>query len=218
MSQSGVVALVSGGLDSWCLVQHLRKAQAAIHPVYVRCGLAWEPVELFWLREWLAKFPHAGLRALKVLQVPLHGLYGRHWSVTGREVPDAASPDAAVYLPGRNVLLLVHAAVYGIQQGLSTIALGTLAGNPFKDAAPEFFKQFAACLRHALSHPVRIATPLRRLTKARLIARWPKGPFHLTLSCLSPTGSRHCGRCNKCAERRRAFQNARVSDPTDYAE
>jgi hypothetical protein len=138
MSRSGVVALVSGGLDSWFLVQTLRKTRAAIHPVYVRCGLAWEPAELFWLREWLAKLPRAGLRALKVLHVPVHGLYGRHWSVTGRDVPASDSRDAAVYLPGRNILLLAHAAVYGIQQGLSTIALGTLAGNPFKDDAGIF--------------------------------------------------------------------------------
>lgn len=217
MSQSGVVALVSGGLDSWCLVQTLRKTQAAVHPVYVRGGLAWEPVELFWLREWLARLPRSGVRALKVLHVPLHGLYGRHWSVTGQEVPDADSRDAAVYLPGRNVLLLAHAAVYGVQQGLATLALGTLAGNPFHDATPEFFKRFAACLKQALAHPVRIITPLRRLTKARLIARWPRGPLHLTFSCLSPQGSRHCGRCNKCAERRRAFQSAGVPDPTGYA-
>ena len=217
MSRGGVVALVSGGLDSWCLVQTLRKTRAAIHPVYVRCGLAWEPAELFWLREWLAKLPRRGLRALKVLHVPVHGLYGRHWSVTGRDVPASDSRDAAVYLPGRNVLLLAHAAVYGLQQGLSTIALGTLAGNPFQDATPGFLHSFAGCLKQALSRPVRIATPLRRLTKARLIAAWPTGPLHLTFSCLAPAGNRHCGRCNKCAERRRAFEGAGVPDPTLYA-
>jgi len=217
MSRHGVVALVSGGLDSWCLIQTLRKRHAAVSPVYVRGGLAWEAAELFWLREWLAKLSRSGLRALKVLHVPLHGLYGRHWSVTGREVPDADSAEAAVYLPGRNVLLLAHAAVYAAQHGISTIAVGTLAGNPFQDASPAFLTSLATCLKQALSHPVRIVTPLRRLTKARLVATWPKAPFHLTFSCLSPQGSRHCGRCNKCAERRRAFEQAGVPDPTPYA-
>jgi 7-cyano-7-deazaguanine synthase len=39
----------------------------------------------------------------------------------------------------------------------------------------------------------------------------------LTFSCLAPQGRRHCGRCNKCAERKRAFRQAGIPDPTKYA-
>jgi 7-cyano-7-deazaguanine synthase len=42
-------------------------------------------------------------------------------------------------------------------------------------------------------------------------------PFHLSFSCLQPHGLRHCGRCNKCAERQLAFRKAGVPDPTTYA-
>ena len=41
-------------------------------------------------------------------------------------------------------------------------------------------------------------------------------PFELTLSCMQPVNGLHCGRCSKCRERRDAFVEAGVEDPTDY--
>jgi 7-cyano-7-deazaguanine synthase len=38
----------------------------------------------------------------------------------------------------------------------------------------------------------------------------------LTLSCIRPSGGLHCGRCNKCEERRKAFEAAGLIDPTRY--
>jgi 7-cyano-7-deazaguanine synthase len=40
----------------------------------------------------------------------------------------------------------------------------------------------------------------------------------LTFSCMRPVDGKHCGTCNKCAERRRAFASAGLSDPTEYFE
>lgn len=216
MAQHRIVALVSGGLDSCCLVQLLLKRGTTVFPLSVRCGLVWEEAELFWLRRWLAQVRHPRLNSLKTLEVPVHAMYAHHWSLTARGIPSARSRDTAVYLPGRNVLLLSHAAVYAVEQGLSTLAMGTLAGNPFGDARPNFLKRFATCLSQALSKPLKIETPLRRFTKARLIKTFPKQPFELTFSCLQPQGTRHCGQCNKCAERQHAFRRAGIPDPTTY--
>jgi 7-cyano-7-deazaguanine synthase len=41
-------------------------------------------------------------------------------------------------------------------------------------------------------------------------------PLELTLSCMQPTNGLHCGRCSKCRERRDAFREAGVVDPTPY--
>jgi len=216
-SRVGVVVLVSGGLDSLLLIQTLWRTRTLVVPVYVRCGLVWEAAELFWLRRWLAQIRHPRLEALSLLSVPLRSLYANHWSLTGRGTPSRHSPDSAVFLPGRNILLLSQAAIYAVRRGLSTLAIGTLAGNPFGDATPEFLKRFETCLRQTLSDSIQITTPLRRWTKAQLIAANQTQPFHLTFSCLQPKGYRHCGRCNKCAERQRAFLKAGVPDPTKYA-
>ena len=42
-------------------------------------------------------------------------------------------------------------------------------------------------------------------------------PFELTLSCMNPSGTTHCGLCSKCRERRDAFHAAGITDPTTYA-
>lgn len=209
--------LVSSGLDSACLVHRYVERRGEVLPLYLRCGLFWEEAELYWLRRFLKAVRSPLLRPLAVVEVPLRSTYGAHWSLTGRRVPGAQSDDRAVYLPGRNVLLVSHAAIVCVQRSISTIAIGTLNGNPFSDATPRFFSQMTSVLTQALGHPIRILTPLRRLDKPQLIRSARGMPLHLTFSCLRPRGHLHCGRCNKCAERRRAFRVAGVPDPTIYA-
>lgn len=208
--------LVSSGLDSACLVHRYVERRGEVLPLYLRCGLFWEEAELYWLRRFLKAVRSPLLRPLAVVEVPLRSTYGAHWSLTGRLVPGARSADRAVYLPGRNVLLLSHAAIVCAQRRISTIAIGTLAGNPFGDATPRFFSRLASALTYALRHPIRIEAPLRRLSKTRLIRSANSVPLALTFSCINPRGHLHCGRCNKCAERRRAFRQAGVPDPTVY--
>ncbi len=215
--QRHICVLVSGGLDSAVLLSRLAHPGRRLLPLYVRCGLRWEAAEVAWLRRLLRAVRTPQMEPLCLLDVPLQPLYRGHWSLTGRGVPSARSADRAVYLPGRNALLLSHAAVAASQRGYSTLALGLLGGNPFGDATPRFLARFASCLSEALEHPLRILTPLRHSTKPELIRRAAGAPLSLTFSCLRPVGRRHCGRCNKCAERQRAFRAAGVADPTAYA-
>ena len=179
----------------------------------------WEATELYWLRRLLRALHTPQLLPLQTIEVPLRTLYGSHWSLTGRQVPGARTTDAAVYLPGRNALLLTHGAIAAARHRISTVALGILDSNPFGDATPRFFRLMAAALSAALQRPIRIVTPLARSSKSHVIrsAAAAGVPLHLTCSCLSPRGRLHCGRCNKCAERRRGFHAARIKDPTHYA-
>jgi 7-cyano-7-deazaguanine synthase len=41
-------------------------------------------------------------------------------------------------------------------------------------------------------------------------------PLEHTYSCIRPVSGLHCGQCNKCAERQRAFAEAGMVDPTVY--
>ena len=159
---------------------------------------------------------HPNLQPLRVVPFPLRSIYGSHWSITGRRVPSARSADAAVYLPGRNVLLLSLAAVVAAQRDMYALAIGTLKSNPFGDASPRFFSKMAQSLSQALRAPMRIVAPLQHMTKVQLVRAAGAVPLELTFSCIHPQEHRHCGRCNKCAERRRAFRAAGVADPTRY--
>ena len=104
--------LISGGLDSAVLCVELLGDYARVHPLYIRCGLRWEEVELAAARAFLAEVRHPRLERLAVLDEPIRDVYGQHWSTGGRGVPGSETPDAAVYLPGRNVLLTVKASVW----------------------------------------------------------------------------------------------------------
>lgn len=213
-----VCVLVSGGLDSAVLARAMARRHAPVFPLYVRAGLRWEPVEEYWLRRLLKTIDAGGaIRPLTVARLPVEDVYGAHWSLTGRGVPGARSADGAVYLPGRNLLLLSKAAVFCALRGIPAVAMGPLKGNPFPDATPAFFRGFARLASRALEFPLRVLTPLARLSKAQVVQAGNGLPLELTFSCMRPVGRRHCGACNKCDERRRAFRAAGLPDPTAYA-
>ena len=187
-----------------------------MQPFYVRCGLVWEGKELRALRAFLRAVAAPGLEELVVFDLPLDDLYGNHWSINGRDVPDAESPDNAVYLPGRNALLGLKPALWCGMHGIGRLALATLAGNPFPDATDEFFHDFAAVLERATGSSLAIEHPFATLSKADVVRLGQGLPLELTFSCIATGDGIHCGHCNKCAERRRAFAKAGVEDPTHY--
>jgi len=210
-----ISVLASGGLDSSVLVAKLA-ADAEVCPTYVRCGFAWEDTELKGLQSFLDALHNPHVMPTTVLSAPTAALYGNHWSVTGARVPAADEPDENTYLPGRNILLISLAAIWGSTHGVSRIAIGSLGGNPFPDATPEFFERFAQALSMGLGHNVRIEAPLRGFHKDDLIRQFKDLPLELTLTCMAPLGSLHCGQCNKCFERHQAFHKAGVADRTAY--
>jgi 7-cyano-7-deazaguanine synthase len=153
--------------------------------------------------------------------MPVRRLYGDHWSTTGEGVPGYEAPDSAVYLPGRNVLLIGVTAVWSALHDVSKIAIGSLDDNPFPDATPHFFESYGRLLSESLDHPIEVVAPYRKQHKAQLIARFPHLPLELTLTCMSPKRDAsgrllHCGDCNKCHERQDAFREAGVEDRTPY--
>lgn len=209
--------LLSGGLDSSILLGRLLERGCPIQPFYVRSGLYWEDAELTALRAFLREMDSPRLRELVLLDLPLDDLYGDHWSITGRQVPDAASLDDAVYLPGRNALLMIKATLWCRLHGIGSLALAVLAANPFPDATETFFHGFEAVLGRATGGRVRILHPLTEYGKPQIM-RWGHAlPLHLTFSCIAPIEGLHCGQCNKCAERQAAFRSVGWTDPTVYA-
>ena len=89
----------------------------------------------------------------------------------------------------------------------------------------------ARALSLGLAHPIEIATPFASMEKSEVIGLGVDlgVPLALTLSCMnppsplrgygeaSPLKAPHCGECSKCRERRDAFREAGVEDPTAYA-
>jgi 7-cyano-7-deazaguanine synthase len=216
-SQPGDVAVLVGGADSAVLAIELIGSFDRVYPLYVRFGLRWERNELAGLEAFLKAVARPGLEPLRVLDEPMADVYGEHWSTGCGDVPDAEAPDDAVYLPGRNLLLIAKAAAWCSVRGIGSIALGSLASNPFPDSTPEFDGELEALLCRAFGSRISLLRPYAELTKADVLRRGSALPLWLTFSCLQPRDGRHCGRCNKCAERRRGFRMADRGDRTLYA-
>ncbi len=210
---------MSSGLDSAVLLVH-EAAQFEVRPVYVRCGLAWEAAELRMLSRLMAAPGMAArLQPLTVVEMPLRDVYPPdHWAMVGRP-PDYDTPDADVYLMGRNITLLAKAGLVAARAEARRIALGSLAGNSFPDTTPAFFAAMAEALSRGLAHALTVVTPFSALRKPQVIELGARlgVPFELTLSCLNPVNDAHCGRCSKCRERRDAFAEAGVLDPSSYS-
>jgi 7-cyano-7-deazaguanine synthase len=208
-----VCLLLSGGIDSAVLLHRLKAQGRNVHALYVRCGYRWEDAEEAAVR----RFCDRAGAPLSVLRTNLVEMHPHHWT-NDASVPGADAPDSAVALPGRNAFLLSAALIVCDAQRLSEVLLGTLAGNPFSDATARFFRTAEEMLSQSLGRPVTVATPLAGKTKSQVLAEADGLPLELTFSCLDPqAGDVHCGRCNKCAERRRAFAALGLTDPTRYA-
>ncbi len=225
-----IAVLSSGGIDSTVLGFKLAKEGNEVYFVFVKAGHPWEEAELIALRKILkviqGQFPEDSyrVRGPKVLSLPMTDVYNPNdWSLSGQNVPGYHAPDAAVEITGRNIVLLSKTAIYCALEGIQTIAVGSLAGNPFPDATPEFFKLGSMWFSMGLRKKIEILTPFRELSKTQVIQIGAELglPLELTLTCnnpqLVPPGEWiHCGNCNKCAERIRGFKTAGVEDKTQY--
>lgn len=214
--------MLSGGLDSAVLAAQEARTYV-VHPVYVAGGLAWEEGEQHVIRQLLSRPPFNNganpVQPLARLEFSMRDVYpGTHWALTGSP-PAYDTPDEDVYLHGRNIALLSKAAVYAASRNISRIVVAPLAGNPFPDATPQFFAALSMAFSLGLAAPIEIAAPFAHLHKEDVVKIGAQlgVPFELTLSCMNPSGTTHCGLCSKCRERRDAFHAADVNDPTTYA-
>ncbi|WZO99461.1 7-cyano-7-deazaguanine synthase [Isosphaeraceae bacterium EP7] len=218
MTRGGDVAvLVSGGVESSILCVELLAQFRRVLPIYVRFGLLWEAVELAHLRRYLTAVQRPGLLGLTILEEPIADVYGDHWSTGRGEVPGEETSDDAMELAGRNLLLTAKAAVWCHLRGVEALALGCLATNPFPDSTSRFFDGLQTAIGEGLGGPIRLLRPFGRMHKADVLRAGAGLPLGLTFSCVAPSGSRHCGACNKCAERRKGFRDVGMADTTEYA-
>jgi 7-cyano-7-deazaguanine synthase len=211
-----LAVLISGGLDSAILLGDALRHHASVTPIYVRCGLSWEAVEFAYLERYLAALRSPALQRLIVLDQPIADVYGQHWSITGN-APLIGTPEEAVFLPGRNVLLLAKSLLWCHMNRVPAIALGSLQTNPFPDATPTFFHAMQDLVNQAMQGKVEVRLPFGGMKKVAVMQLAKDLPLEHTFSCASPINGWHCGRCSKCGERRDAFADAGMVDPTHYA-
>ena len=211
--------LFSAGLDSAVLLAAAAQQEPVV-PIYVSVGLAWEAEEQAMAARLFASGAYRGrVRPLVALRFDMRDVYpASHWAILG-EPPAFDTPDEDVYIEGRNVVLICKACVYMARHGLTRLLIGTLANNPFPDASAAFFEAMGRAVSMGLGARIVVETPFAGLHKVEVVRRGLElgVPLELTLSCMQPSHGLHCGLCSKCRERRDAFLEAGVEDPTKYA-
>lgn len=146
----------------------------------------------------------------------------------GVDVPEGHYTDAsmaATVVPNRNAIMLSIAIGVAVARGADAVATAVHAGDHviYPDCRPEFIDAIEHEARVAnegfIHEDFRVLAPFLRLTKAEIVQRGDAlgVPFGDTWSCYVG-GTRHCGRCGTCVERREAFELAGIADPTAYDE
>jgi 7-cyano-7-deazaguanine synthase len=138
-----------------------------------------------------------------------------------REIP-------STYVPARNTIFLAYALALAEVRDARDIYIGVNAidYSGYPDCRPDYiaaFEKMAALATRAgvEGRPVRLHTPLIRLTKVEIIRRGlALGlDYGLTRSCYDPDPrGLACGHCDSCRLRRAAFAQLGLNDPAPYAD
>lgn len=217
------IAIVSGGLDSVTMAYHLRAQGHALHLLSVDYGQR-HLVE----HDFAAKTARTLGVPHDVVELGAVGNLLRGSSLTDPavDVPEQRSESLAGgspnVVPNRNALLLSVAFAVAVAERAQAVAIGVIDDAlAAPDANTEFLDAFLAMEKVATrgyAHPeLTLTAPLAKLRKSDVVALGEKlgVPWTDTWTCMRGT-TLHCGRCASCWERQEAFQQAGVSDPTDY--
>lgn len=218
------VAVVSGGLDSAVLAHHLRSEGWDLRLLSFDYGQR-HVREVEHARRLAAALDAAhdvvDLRSAGAL------LSGSALTDDAVDVPDGHYTDEsmkATVVANRNAIFVQVAVGVAVAEGAAAVAVGIHAGDHpiYPDCRPAFVE---AAERLALvanegfvADGFRVLAPFLRWSKADIVRRGADldVPFADTWSCYRGA-DRHCGTCGTCVERREAFADAGVADPTEYA-
>jgi 7-cyano-7-deazaguanine synthase len=123
-------------------------------------------------------------------------------------------------VPNRNAVFLSIAVGYAESIGADSIFYGAHHSDrgTYPDCRREFVESFQKTAKLGTGNmSLDVETPFINMTKAEIISLGNRlnVPYDLTWSCYQGK-EKHCGICGSCRERKIAFANAGIKDPTIY--
>lgn len=211
------VIILSGGMDSVTLL-HYRKDRIAL-AVSFDYGSNHNAREIECARE------QCRMLGIDHLVIPLSfmGEYFKSSLLSGADdIPEGHYADSnmkSTVVPFRNGIMLAVACGLAESRGLKHVMMANHGGDHaiYPDCRPGFVRAMGAAMREGTYEGVTLDADFTNITKAdiaRLGARLGVD-YSKTYSCYKG-GEKHCGKCGTCVERREAFSEAGIDDPTIY--
>lgn len=122
-------------------------------------------------------------------------------------------------VPFRNGIMLAVAAGLAESRGLRHLMMANHGGDHaiYPDCRQGFVDAMSAAISQGTYEHIDIFAPYTNITKTDIARRGAALgiDYAHTYSCYKG-GAVHCGRCGTCTERRQAFIEAGIPDPTQY--
>lgn len=215
-----VVVLCSGGMDSvtalhWAAREHV--VSAAVSFDYGAKHNARElPFAAAHARE-------VGTRHEVIKLDFIEQLFASDLLKSGGEIPEGhyeAESMTRTVVPFRNAIMLSIAAGFAESVGAQGLVIAAHGGDHaiYPDCRETFMRAMADAMHHGTYAGIQLLRPFITATKAEIAAIGSRlgVDFARTWSCYKG-GATHCGKCGTCVERREAFVQAGLPDPTVYA-
>ncbi len=215
-----VVVLCSGGMDSVTALYWARREHAVVAVASFDYGAKHNPRELPLAAE------HAARLGVRHEVIPLefvNRLFSSDLLQSGGAVPDGhyeAANMRQTVVPFRNAIMLSIAAGFAESVGAEGLVIAAHGGDHaiYPDCREDFMRAMGDAMRLGTYAQVQLLRPFITRTKGEIVAEGTRlgVDFARTWSCYKG-GAIHCGMCGTCVERREAFLQAGVPDPTTYA-
>lgn len=211
------VIIYSGGLDSTTLLYDERERIALA--VTFDYGSNHAEREIACARHHCARL---GIEHV-VIELGFMSRYFNSSLLSGAEAIPSGNYDEenmkSTVVPFRNGIMLSIACGLAESRGLTRVLIANHGGDHaiYPDCRPSFVKAMDAAMQAGTYEGVHLAAPYTDLTKTDVVRRGARLgiDYGQTYSCYKG-GALHCGTCGTCTERKEAFRQAGVPDPTVY--
>lgn len=140
----------------------------------------------------------------------------------GDAIPEGHYADdnmRSTVVPFRNGIMLSVACGLAESRGLKRVMIANHGGDHaiYPDCRNGFISAMSQAMSEGTYDHVEIFAPYTQISKSEIARRGYEAgvDFSLTYSCYKG-GEEHCGKCGTCVERKEAFAEAGIPDPTHY--
>ena len=209
------IIILSGGPDSAVVAYWAKKEGYQLYPITFNYGQ-------IAVKETAAAQKIAESLGTKTKNVDLSALkevFGDVTSLCNTNIPLTSEFSQPIIVPFRNAIFISVAVSYSVSVGADKIFYGAHGlDEPFyPDCRREFYEAFEKAAMLGTGESISIQAPFSGKRKSEVIKKGVElgVPFEFTWSCYR-NAEKHCGKCESCVNRKKAFQESGILDVTNY--